>query len=442
MQDGTKGARRLLMVEPCDACRRLLPDLRAAGWEVSSASLDTALSEDFSVGMLRLDAHSLDRLEHIRALLLKGAGEWIAVLGADLLPLQRIRDFIYEWFFDFHTLPLDEERIKVALGRAYGMSRLRRHTDAQGGPWDKLLGKSRPMSEVRRLIARFAPTDSPVMIRGESGTGKEVAAQVLHSLSRRAQQPFVALNCGAIPEYLIQSELFGHEKGAFTGAHQRKIGRIEAADGGTLLLDEIGDLPLELQANLLRFLQEKHIERVGGNRPIPVNVRVLSATHIDLERAIEQGRFREDLYYRLNVLQVHMPPLRERLADIPQLAAHFARLYSSETGRRPRSFSEAAIQTMLGHAWPGNIRELANRVRRGLVLAEGRQIESRDLGLGEGGEERGALHSLEYYRLQAERLALDEALRHHANNLSEAARALGISRPTFYRLLHKHGLSW
>ncbi|KHL70090.1 fis family transcriptional regulator [Pseudomonas flexibilis] len=390
--------------------------------------------------MVRLDGQSLGRLERIRALLLQNAGEWIAVLSAELLPLQRVRDFIYEWFFDFHTLPLDEARIRIALGRAYGMSRLRQRTDEQRGPWDDLLGESRAMSEIRRLITRFAPTDSPVMIRGESGTGKEVVARALHNLSRRAGEAFVAINCGAIPENLIQSELFGHEKGAFTGAHQRKVGRIEAADGGTLLLDEIGDLPLELQANLLRFLQEKHIERVGGSRPIAVNVRVLSATHIDLEQAIREGRFREDLYYRLNVLQIRMPPLRERLTDLPQLAAHFARLYSSETGRRPRSFSETAIQAMLDHPWAGNIRELANRVRRGLVLAEGRQIEAEDMGLAVSVDHRGSLHTLEYYRLQAERQALGEALRQHTNNLSEAARALGISRPTFYRLLHKHGL--
>jgi DNA-binding NtrC family response regulator len=390
--------------------------------------------------MVRLDARSPERLESLRTLLLQGAGEWIAVLGAELLPVQRVRDFIYEWFFDFHTLPLDEARIKIALGRAYGMSRLRRKPDPQRGPWEDLLGESRAMTEARRLVARFAPTDSPVMIRGESGTGKEVVARALHNLSRRSDQPFVAINCGGIPENLIQSELFGHEKGAFTGAHQRKVGRIEAANGGTLLLDEIGDLPLELQANLLRFLQEKHIERVGGGRPIPVDVRVLSATHIDLEQAIQDGRFREDLYYRLNVLQIRMPPLRERLADLPQLAGHFARLYSSETGRRPRSFSEGATQAMLAHTWAGNIRELANRVRRGLVLSEGRQIEAEDLGLQPPTDKPGTLQTLQSYRLQAERQALSEALRQYASNLSEAARVLGISRPTFYRLLHKHGL--
>jgi DNA-binding NtrC family response regulator len=440
MHDGANGVRRLLMVDPCDACRELVPNLQAAGWEVGSASLESAATERCSVGVVRLDARCLDRLERIRALFLTGASEWIAVLEAELLSVQAVRDFIYEWFFDFHTLPLDQERIRVALGRAYGMSRLRRNRAEPTGPWANLLGDSRQMEEVRRLITRFAPTDSPVMIRGESGTGKEVVARALHNLSRRSDGPFVAINCGAIPEHLIQSELFGHEKGAFTGAYQRKVGRIEAADGGTLLLDEIGDLPMELQANLLRFLQEKQIERVGGNRPIGVDVRVLAATHIDLERAIQEGRFREDLYYRLNVLQIRMPALRERLGDVPLLAGHFARLYSAETGRRPRGYSPRAIQAMLGHSWAGNIRELANRVRRGLVLAEGPQIEAEDLGLHAVSAPQGELQTLEAYRAHAERKALEDALKRHASNYTEAARALGVSRPTFYRLLQKHGL--
>ncbi len=234
--------------------------------------------------------------------------------------------------------------------------------------------------------------------------------------------------------------LFGHEKGAFTGAHQRKVGRIEAADGGTLFLDEIGDLPLELQANLLRFLQEQQIERVGGSRPVEVDVRVLAATHVDLEAAIDAGTFREDLYYRLNVLQVGTAPLRERSEDLPLLAQHFSRLYSLETGRRPRRFSEDALAAMAMHAWPGNVRELANRVRRGLVLAEGRQIEAQDLGLECARGDGPPLSSLEVYKLCAERQAMCDALARYGDNLSVAARMLGVSRPTFYRLLHKHRL--
>ena len=442
MHDSVSTARRLLLVDPCAACHSLSPSLQAAGWEVSSSSLENALTQPCHVGMIRLRHLHLANLDYLRDLLSRSSGQWIAVLTPDMLPLQKVRDFIGEWFFDFHTLPFDEERVQVAVGRAYGMSRLRSKASVERlGTLDELLGESRAMAETRKLIGKFAPTDSPVMIRGESGTGKEMVARALHRLSQRAQAPFIAINCGAMPENLIQSELFGHEKGAFTGAHQRKIGRIEAAEGGTLFLDEIGDLPMELQANLLRFLQEKHIERVGSSVSLPMNVRVLSATHIDLENAVRSGAFREDLYYRLNVLQIRMAPLRDRVSDLPQLANSFARLYSAETGRRPRSFSEAAMRALAEHRWPGNIRELSNRVRRGLVLAEGRQIEAKDLGFDtDMKSESAAPRTLEQYKLQAERQALNEVLKRYSDNLSEAARVLGVSRPTFYRLLHKHGI--
>jgi len=328
--------------------------------------------------------------------------------------------------------------VQVTVGGAFGMARLRGKGYAPVDEPHELLGESRPIRELRKLLSKLAPTESPVLIRGDIGTGKELVAKTLHRQSQRHAKPFVAINCGAIPEHLIQSELFGHEKGAFTGAHQRKIGRIEAANGGTLFLDEIGDLPKELQANLLRFLQEKHLERVGGSQPIPVDVRVVAATHVNLEAAVEKGAFREDLYYRLNVLQVVTAPLRERHGDVAMLANHFSRFYSQETGRRPRSFSEEALVAMGQHPWPGNVRELANRVRRGLVLAEGRQIEAADLGL-QGQQAMSApMATLEDYKHRAERQALCDVLNRHSDNLSVAARVLGISRPTFYRLLHKH----
>ncbi|HCF3156438.1 TPA: sigma 54-interacting transcriptional regulator [Pseudomonas aeruginosa] len=434
--------RRLLVVDPCDDCRRLLPGLREAGWAVDSCALETARERACDVGLLRLRPFHLERPETVKDLISRSGTEWIAVLSPDTLPVNGVGDFVCEWFFDFHTLPFDMARVQVTLGRAFGMARLRGRgtvpVDAEGE--HELLGESLAVRDLRRLLAKLAPTDSPVLIRGESGTGKELVARTLHRQSRRADRPFVAINCGAIPEHLIQSELFGHEKGAFTGAHQRKVGRIEAADGGTLFLDEIGDLPLELQANLLRFLQEQQIERVGGSRPVEVDVRVLAATHVDLEAAIDAGTFREDLYYRLNVLQVGTAPLRERSEDLPLLAQHFSRLYSLETGRRPRRFSEDALAAMAMHAWPGNVRELANRVRRGLVLAEGKQIEAQDLGLECARGDGPPLSSLEVYKLCAERQAMCDALARYGDNLSVAARMLGVSRPTFYRLLHKHRL--
>ncbi|NVZ62375.1 sigma-54-dependent Fis family transcriptional regulator [Pseudomonas gingeri] len=431
--------RRLLVVDPCDDCHQLLPGLRSVGWDVDSCNLEAAADRSCDVGLLRLQPFHLERPEAVKELISRSGTEWIAVLSQEVLRLQNVGDFVCEWFFDFHTLPFDVSRVQVTLGRAFGMARLRGqgsiHVDQ---PEHELLGDSRSIRELRKLLGKLAPTESPVLIRGESGTGKELVARTLHRQSQRHAKPFVAINCGAIPEHLIQSELFGHEKGAFTGAHQRKVGRIEQAHGGTLFLDEIGDLPLELQANLLRFLQEKHIERVGGSQVIPVDVRVLAATHVDLEAAICTGRFREDLYYRLNVLQVVTAPLRDRHGDVGMLANHFSHFYSQETGRRPRSFSEEALVAMGSHGWPGNVRELANRVRRGLVLAEGRQIEARDLGLVSESCANAPMGTLEDYVYQAERQALCDVLNRHSDNMSVAARVLGVSRPTFYRLLHKH----
>lgn len=435
----TPALRRLLVVDPCDDCHRLLPGLRTIGWDVDSCTLENASHRSCDVGLLRLKPVHFERPEAVKELISRSGTEWIAVLNQEVLRLQNAGDFVCEWFFDFHTLPFDVSRVQVTLGRAFGMARLRgQGTIHVHQPEHELLGDSRPIRELRKLLSKLAPTESPVLIRGESGTGKELVARTLHRQSQRHSKPFVAINCGAIPEHLIQSELFGHEKGAFTGAHQRKVGRIEAANGGTLFLDEIGDLPLELQANLLRFLQEKHIERVGGSQPIPVDVRVLAATHVDLEAAIEAKSFREDLYYRLNVLQVVTVPLRERHGDLALLANHFSHFYSQETGRRPRSFSEDALIAMGKHDWPGNVRELANRVRRGLVLAEGRQIEARDLGLIGQQVITTPMGTLEDYKTRAERQALCDVLNRHSDNLSVAARVLGVSRPTFYRLLHKH----
>ncbi|WEK28232.1 MAG: sigma-54 dependent transcriptional regulator [Candidatus Pseudomonas phytovorans] len=431
--------RRLLIVDPCDDCHQLLPGLSSAGWDVDSCMLGAALDHPCDVGVLRLQASHLRHPDAVKDMIKRSNTEWIAVLSAEQLRMPAVGDFVCEWFFDFHTLPFDVSRVQVTLGRAFGMARLRGKGAVKvDEATHELLGESRPIRELRKLLGKLAPTESPVLIRGESGTGKELVARTLHRQSQRSEQPFIAINCGAIPEHLIQSELFGHEKGAFTGAHQRKTGRIEAAHGGTLFLDEIGDLPLELQANLLRFLQEKHIERVGGSQPIPVDARVLAATHVDLERAIEQGRFREDLYYRLNVLQVVTAPLRDRHGDLSMLASHFAHFYSLETGRRPRSFSDHALAAMGRHDWPGNVRELANRVRRGLVLAEGRQIEAQDLGLQTLEQGQQPLGTLDEYKQRAERQALCDVLNRHSDNMSLAAKVLGISRPTFYRLLHKH----
>ncbi|MCV4343673.1 sigma-54 dependent transcriptional regulator [Pseudomonas capsici] len=431
--------RRLLIVDPSDDCHQLIPVLQTAGWAVDSNTLEAALNQRCDVGLIRLMPEHFEHPELVKELITRSNTQWIAVLAPNDLRREKIGDFVCEWFFDFHTLPFDVARMQVTLGRAYGMARLRAQGSSQVSSGDhEMLGESRPIRELRRLLGKLAPTESPVLIRGERGTGKELVARTLHMQSQRRNKPFVAVNCGAIAEHLLHTELFGYEKGAFNGALERKIGRIEAANGGTLFLDDIGDLPLEIQAHLLRLLQDRHIERFGGNEPVPVDVRVLAATHVDLETAIRKKRFREDLYYRLNVLQVGTAPLRERHGDLAMLANHFAHFYSQETGRRARNFSQDALIAMGKHDWPGNVRELANRVRRGLVLAEGRQIEAADLGLLGEEDIASSMGTLDDYKSRAERQALCDVLTRHSDNLSVAAKVLGISRPTFYRLLHKH----
>ena len=432
--------RRLLLVDPCDECASLSPHLRAAAWEVHTVTLNSDRPPACDLGMLRLHPAHVDNLNKVKALINRTGIQWVVALPPSMLQQPGVAKFIAEWFLDYHTLPLDPLRIHIALGRACGMAHLRsRHLQLIAKNDDFMFGDSEQARALRRLIARVAATDAPVMIRGESGSGKELIARSLHAQSQRRNSSFVAVNCGAIPDQLIQSELFGHEKGAFTGAHQRKIGRIEAASGGTLFLDEIGDLPLEMQANLLRFLQEKQIERVGGQETLTVDVRILAATHVNLEEAIVAGRFREDLYYRLNVLDIRTTPLRQRRVDILPMARHFAHLYMTEIGRRPRNFSADAAQAMLHHDWPGNARELANRVRRGMVLADGREIEAADLGLAPPSHAAHAgIECLQVCLLRAERKALDVALSRHPDNMRQVAKELEISRPTLYRLLHKH----
>jgi DNA-binding NtrC family response regulator len=283
-----------------------------------------------------------------------------------------------------------------------------------------------------------AYAEAPVLVFGESGTGKELTAQSIHRRSLRAGGPFMAINCGAIAHHLLQSELFGYERGAFTGANARKIGHVEAANGGTLFLDEIGDLPLESQASLLRFLQERTIQRLGGYEAIGVDVRIISATHVDLEAAVRAGRFRADLYHRLCVLRLEEPPLRARGRDIELLAHRMFERYRGDSPRHIRGFSAAAIKAMYRYDWPGNVRELINRVRRAIVMAESRAITPGDLEL--AGCVELQVSTLAEARDQAERGAIEQALARHRFRLSAAAQELEVSRATLYRLMLVHGL--
>ncbi|WP_244817326.1 sigma-54 dependent transcriptional regulator [Caballeronia sp. Lep1P3] len=367
---------------------------------------------------------------------------WVATVDADSADKPELCRLILDFCFDYVTVPCSADRVVDAVGHAYGMVAL--HDVASNDPHKPegneggMVGNCEPMQALYRSIRKVAMTDAPVFISGESGTGKELTALAIHERSGRRQQPFVAINCGAIPPHLLQSELFGYERGAFTGANQRKIGRVEAADGGTLFLDEIGDLPLESQASLLRFLQERKIERLGGQTSTSVDVRIISATHVDMQTAMLEGRFRADLYHRLCVLQIDEPPLRVRGKDIELLANHMLERFRRDASRRLRGFAPCAIAALHNYAWPGNVRELINRVRRAIVMSEGRQILASDLELGEYVE--AAPMTLAQAREAAERHAIEVALLRHRGRLGEAADELGISRVTLYRLLTAYGL--
>jgi DNA-binding NtrC family response regulator len=398
----------------------------------------------FPVGLL-LRVRSLQRASDLDGFLRRHrATQWVGTVAPIDLDNAACRDLIGEHLHDFHTEPVDPARLAHTLGHAHGWAMLRRGPpDAGTAGGDAaatmLVGRSDAMLRLRGHVARVARVDAPVLISGESGSGKELTAQAIHALSGRAARPFVPVNCGAIAPTLIQSELFGHERGAFTGATRGKAGLIESAHGGTLFLDEIGDLPKDLQANLLRFLQEKTICRLGSTRSMPVDVRVVAATHVHLQQAVVAGHFREDLYYRLAVLPVAVPPLRERRDDVAALAEHVFRLYADERTPRLTGFSSRAVAAMLDHAWPGNVRELINRVRRALVMADGRLVTPQDLGLEPAAPAPGQA-ALDDVRARTERLALRECLLRTGQNVSRAARDLGVSRTTMYRLLSKHGM--
>jgi DNA-binding NtrC family response regulator len=329
--------------------------------------------------------------------------------------------------------------LATVIGHASGMASLAlSQVDEGDGPeTDEMIGDCASMRQLYRALRKAALTHAPVFIAGETGTGKELAAKAIHRHSTRHDRPFVAINCGAVPQNLIQSELFGYERGAFTGAQQRKIGRIETAHGGTLFLDEIGDLPLESQATLLRFLQEGTFERVGGHEPLRIDVRIVSATHQDLQAAIADGRFRADLYHRLCVLRLEQPPLRDRDTDIDRLAEAALARYASEGRRLIRGFAPCAVRAMHLYPWPGNVRELINRVRQAVVMAEGRLTTADDLHL--AGHLHGSTQTLEEARNVAECEAIRQALQRN-RNLIEAARDLSVSRVTLYRLMERHGL--
>jgi two-component system NtrC family response regulator len=348
--------------------------------------------------------------------------------------------------YDFLAKPFEPEVLNLTVERAFRLHELQaenRRLQAMRQP-DSLAGlitRDPQMLRVCRTIEKVADSGATVMLLGESGTGKEVLARGLHQSSSRRNERFVAINCAAIPENLLESELFGFEKGAFTGAAKTTLGKIETAHRGTLMLDEIGDLPMPLQAKLLRFLQERVIERLGGRQEIAVDVRIVCATHQDLKQLTTQGRFREDLYYRLAEIVVNIPPLRERVGDTALLAHALTKRFAGEQKRGSLSLGESALRAIEAHRWPGNIRELENCLKRAAIMADGSQITAEDLSLvASDAEPVEASLDLRAVREEAERKAVIAALARANNNVLKAAELLGVSRPTLYDLMHKLGL--
>lgn len=358
--------------------------------------------------------------------------------------------------YDFLSKPMDVEQLRLLLQRCVFVSELERdyrqlQDEERPGMFEGILGSHPKMEEVFKIVGKVAKATAPVLILGESGTGKEMIANAIHRRSPFKNKPFIAINCNAIPENLIESELFGYEKGSFTGANTQKIGLIETAAGGTLFLDEIGDLPSPVQVKMLRFLQEKRIQRVGGRQEIEVDVRVLAATHVDLTKAIEQGRFREDLYFRLAVVTCKLPPLRERGEDVVLLAQDFLKRFGKQNGRENLSFEPQALKAIARYPWPGNVRELQNRIQRAVIMADSRRICCEDLEIenSTGSRETGSLSTadlpqgggLKEARELLERELVSQALERNYRNVSAAAKELGVSRPTFYELMNKLGIS-
>jgi len=345
--------------------------------------------------------------------------------------------------YDFYQKPIVPDVLGLIVDRASSLHELeaenrRLIAEQSHSPLAGIIGASEKMFRACRMVEKVAPSEATTLILGESGTGKELFARAMHRLSHRKDGPFVAINCAAIPDNLLESELFGYEKGAFTSAFKQTPGKLEYASGGTFFLDEIGDMPMALQAKMLRFLQERIIERLGGHKEIPVDVRVVCATHEDLGESIKAGRFREDLYYRVSEIVIQVPALRERNGDGVVLAKTFLDKYARENGRSYRGFTSAALERIEAYGWPGNVRELENRVKRAVVLADGGQITAEDLGF--EAADNPLLLDLRAAREAAERMVIEKALVTQNYNMSQTAAVLGISRPSLYNLMNKLGM--
>jgi len=345
--------------------------------------------------------------------------------------------------YDFYQKPIDLDVLNLIIERAFQLGALENENELMrlnaNEPLKGLISSSERMQNLIQTVEKVAPSYATILLLGESGTGKEVLAKAIHGLSDRASERLVAVNCAAIPDNLLESELFGYEKGAFSGAAKKTIGKIEYADGGTFFLDEIGDLPFSLQAKLLRFLQERVVERLGGRQEIPVDVRVICATHQNIEQLIAEGGFREDLYYRINEITINIPPLRERPGDAIVIATAFLRRFSQENNKKIKGFTQETSHLIESFEWPGNVRQLENTIRRAVIMTDNTYLTPHDLGMETSSKEAIPLN-LKKVREQAETQAIKRALAYADNNVSNAAELLGIARPTLYALFEKYGI--
>ncbi|MGZ8242859.1 sigma-54-dependent transcriptional regulator [Methylomagnum sp.] len=443
------GQRDVILLQPDRSVpKTFIESLKSAGWNPNvftdrrEAHKLLNLKEIYvGVVLLGADLNEDTQRELTEAMSQHPATEWIAVVDPLLVNAVEHAAFLREFFFDFHTAPVEMERLLFSLGHAYGAAKLgsASHREFRATAHQKfgLIGSSRAMGRVFADMEKISRSDEPVIITGETGTGKELVARAIHGQSRRSAKPFVAVNCGAIPETLIQSELFGHIKGAFTGAADARIGYLEAGSGGTVFLDGIEDLSPLGQVSLLRFLQEKNVTRIGAKDMVPVDVRIIASASPTLLTAVAQNVVREDLYYRLNVLQVDVPPLRERGADSVEIAEYVVDRFNRERRKDMKRLSRSACERILEYPWPGNVRELIASVNRAAVLTNGRLINQADLGLPEVVKFTG--RTLREIKSSAVEQALIWALT-ETKNISSAARQLGVSRVTLYRLMEKHAI--
>jgi two-component system NtrC family response regulator len=446
---------KILIVDDDEQIRKQIQWALSDEFNVFSAgdrlsAIDTFRREEMAVVLLDLGLppHPREAIEGLQALEemigLNPLAKVIIVSGNS--ERQNALAAIDKGAHDIFPKPVDLDELKVVLHRVHRRVSLERENIeernlAERVSFEDIVGSSPPMQEIFATVRKVSGTDVPVLITGESGTGKELIANAIHNLSRRKNGPFIAINCGAIPDTLLESELFGHEKGSFTGASTQRKGKLEYANGGTLFLDEIGDLVPELQVKILRFLQEKVIERVGGRQLIPVDSRVIAATNQNLEEEVKANRFREDLYFRLAVVKMALPPLRERGNDVIQLADHLVTAFCKELKKPAKRFSKQALDALRRHNWPGNVRELQNRVKRAIVLADGSTIGPSELELETpNGSVSTSSSTLKEAKEALERDILANTLRENNGNISKTAKALGISRPTLYDLMSRYGL--